>query len=111
MAPPCLVSARDADHARAAAEELSAGGDVRALKVGLQVTDDASVRAAAQALEDDPGRVDVLVNNAADVDWSETAPAPTWPPPTRSWRSTCSAPGGSPTPCCRCWGEATIPGW
>ncbi len=50
VAPPCLVSARDADHARAAAEELSAGGEVRALKVGLQVTDDASVRAGAQAL-------------------------------------------------------------
>ncbi len=59
---------------RAAAEELSAGGDVRALKVDLDVTDDASVRAAAQALEDNPGRVDVLVNNAAAyVDWSETA--------------------------------------
>ena len=46
-----LVSARDADHARAAAEELSAGGDVRAFKVDLDVTDDASARAAAQALE------------------------------------------------------------
>jgi NAD(P)-dependent dehydrogenase (short-subunit alcohol dehydrogenase family) len=69
-----LVSARDADHARAAAEELSAGGDARALKVDLDVTDDASVHAAAQALEDDPGRLDVLVNNAAaSLDWSETA--------------------------------------
>jgi NAD(P)-dependent dehydrogenase (short-subunit alcohol dehydrogenase family) len=69
-----LVSARDADHARAAAEELSAGGDVRAFKVDLDVTDDASVHAAAQALEDDPGRLDALVNNAAaSVDWSEPA--------------------------------------
>jgi NAD(P)-dependent dehydrogenase (short-subunit alcohol dehydrogenase family) len=46
-----LVSARDADHAQAAAEEFSAGGDVRAFKVDLDVTDDASARAAAQALE------------------------------------------------------------
>lgn len=69
-----LVSARDADHARAAAEELSAGGDVRALEVDLDVADDASVAAAVQALEADPGRLDVLVNNAAAyVDWSETA--------------------------------------
>jgi len=74
VAPPCLVSARDADHARAAAEALSAGGGIRAFKLGVDVTDDASVRAAAQALEDDPDRVDVLVNNAAAyVDWSETA--------------------------------------
>jgi NAD(P)-dependent dehydrogenase (short-subunit alcohol dehydrogenase family) len=69
-----LVSARDADHAGAAAKDLVAAGDVRALKVNLDVTDDAGVRAAAQALEDDPGRLDVLVNNAAAyVDWSEMA--------------------------------------
>jgi NAD(P)-dependent dehydrogenase (short-subunit alcohol dehydrogenase family) len=69
-----LISARDADHARVAARELSAAGDVRAMEVDLDVTDDASVRAAAQALEADPGRLDVLVNNAAAyVDWAETA--------------------------------------
>ncbi|HJR50845.1 MAG TPA: SDR family NAD(P)-dependent oxidoreductase, partial [Gemmatimonadales bacterium] len=69
-----LTSARNADHAGAAAKELSAAGDVRALEVHLDVTDDTSIRAAAQALADDPGRLDVLVNNAAAyVDWSETA--------------------------------------
>ena len=69
-----LVSARDADHARAATEELSPAGDVRALPVDLDVADDASVQQAAAALGQDPGRLDVLINNAAAyVDWSETA--------------------------------------
>jgi NAD(P)-dependent dehydrogenase (short-subunit alcohol dehydrogenase family) len=69
-----LVSARDASHARSAANDLGAAGDVRALRVDLDVADDASVQAAAAALEADPGRLDVLVNNAAAyVDWTETA--------------------------------------
>jgi NAD(P)-dependent dehydrogenase (short-subunit alcohol dehydrogenase family) len=39
-----------------------------------RLTDDASVLAAATALRGDPGRLDVLVNNAAAyVDWAETA--------------------------------------
>jgi NAD(P)-dependent dehydrogenase (short-subunit alcohol dehydrogenase family) len=47
---------------------------VRALPVDLDVADDASVQEAAVALERDPGRLDVLINNAAAyVDWSETA--------------------------------------
>ena len=74
MGATVLVGARDADHARATAKELGGAGDVRALEVALDVADDASVQAAARALERDPGRLDVLVNNAAAyVDWSETA--------------------------------------
>jgi NAD(P)-dependent dehydrogenase (short-subunit alcohol dehydrogenase family) len=69
-----LVSARDADLARATAEDLGGAGDVRALEVGLDVTADISVEVAVEALGQDPGRLDVLVNNAAAyVDWSETA--------------------------------------
>ena len=106
-----LVSARNADYARAAAEDLGTAGDVRTLEVDLDVTDDASVGMAARALEDDPGRLDVLIINAAAyVDWAETASSADRPPPTRCWRSTCSVPGGSPTPCCRCCDEATIRG-
>lgn len=69
-----LVSARDPGRARATAERLVAAGDVRALPVALDVGDRASVDAAAAAVADDPGRLDVLINNAAAyVDWTETA--------------------------------------
>jgi NAD(P)-dependent dehydrogenase (short-subunit alcohol dehydrogenase family) len=106
-----LVSARDADHAQAAAKELRLTGDVRPLPVDLDVADDTRGHQAAAALERDPGRLDVLINNAAAyVDWPRPPPVPTWPPPARSWRSTCSAPGGSPTPCCRCCDEARTHG-
>ena len=71
-----LISARDAERARAAAREIADAGDVRPLSAGLDVADGASVRAAAAALGRDPGRLDVLVNNAAAyVDWTETAGA------------------------------------
>jgi NAD(P)-dependent dehydrogenase (short-subunit alcohol dehydrogenase family) len=57
------LGARDPSRGREAAEKLRAEGhDARPL--GLDVTDDASVVAAAAALEKDPGRLDVLVNNA-----------------------------------------------
>ena len=69
-----LVSARERARAQATAAELRAAGDVRALDADLDVADPASVAAAAATLERDPGRLDVLVNNAAAyVDWSETA--------------------------------------
>ena len=71
-----LISGRDAGKAAATAEQLRAAGDVRGLPVNLDVTEDASVRAAATALREDPGRLDVLINNAAAyVDWRETASA------------------------------------
>jgi NAD(P)-dependent dehydrogenase (short-subunit alcohol dehydrogenase family) len=64
-----LVSARDASSAAEAADAVGA----RALPVGLDVGDPASVAAAVDALDVDPGRLDVLVNNAAaHVDWAET---------------------------------------
>jgi NAD(P)-dependent dehydrogenase (short-subunit alcohol dehydrogenase family) len=58
-----LIGARDEERGRAAAEKLRAEGlDARALR--LDVTDDASVAAAASLVERDPGRLDILVNNA-----------------------------------------------
>jgi NAD(P)-dependent dehydrogenase (short-subunit alcohol dehydrogenase family) len=57
------IGARDAARGREAAEKLRAEGlDARPL--ALDVTDDTSVAAAAAALEKEPGRLDVLVNNA-----------------------------------------------
>lgn len=69
-----LISGRDVAKATATAEQLRDAGDVRALRVDLDVTDEAAVNAAAATLGDDPGRLDVLINNAAAyVDWGESA--------------------------------------
>lgn len=71
-----LVSARDPAKAAETAAKLTPAGDVWALPVGLDVTEPRDVRAAAAALRRDPGRLDVLINNAAAyVDWTELATA------------------------------------
>ena len=57
------VGARDDERREAAVEKLRAGG-ADAFGVPLDVTDDASVAAAAELLEERHGRLDVLVNNA-----------------------------------------------
>ncbi|MFI0940873.1 SDR family oxidoreductase [Streptomyces sp. NPDC021020] len=57
------VGARDEARRDAAVRELRAGG-ADAFGVPLDVTDDASVAAAALLLEERAGRLDVLVNNA-----------------------------------------------
>ncbi|WP_280243898.1 SDR family oxidoreductase [Nocardia abscessus] len=58
------VGARDEQRREAAVEKLRAAG-ADAFGVPLDVTDDASVAAAAELIEDRIGRLDVLVNNAA----------------------------------------------
>ncbi|MCO5999538.1 SDR family oxidoreductase [Actinoallomurus rhizosphaericola] len=58
------VGARDDRRREAAVEKLRAAG-VDAFGVPLDVTDDASVAAAAGLIEGRAGRLDVLVNNAA----------------------------------------------
>jgi NAD(P)-dependent dehydrogenase (short-subunit alcohol dehydrogenase family) len=57
------VGARDEGRREAAVEKLRAAG-VDAFGVPLDVTDDASVAAAAKLVEERAGRLDVLVNNA-----------------------------------------------
>ncbi len=57
------VGARDEERREAAVEKLRAAG-VDAFGVPLDVTDDASVAAAARQLEERAGRLDALVNNA-----------------------------------------------
>ncbi|MFJ4475982.1 SDR family oxidoreductase [Streptomyces xanthochromogenes] len=57
------VGARDDQRREAAVERLRAAG-VDAFGVPLDVTDDASVDAAARLIEERAGRLDVLVNNA-----------------------------------------------
>jgi NAD(P)-dependent dehydrogenase (short-subunit alcohol dehydrogenase family) len=58
------VGARDAELREAAVAKLRAAG-VDAFGVPLDVTDEASVTAAAALIEERFGRLDVLVNNAA----------------------------------------------
>jgi NAD(P)-dependent dehydrogenase (short-subunit alcohol dehydrogenase family) len=58
------VGARDPERLQAAVAKLRAAG-VDAFEVPLDVTDDASVSAAAGLIEERFGRLDVLINNAA----------------------------------------------
>src|SRR2546428_3156767 len=72
-----LLSARGAGNATAAAEEVArtTGATVRPL--GLDVADLGSIERAAERVSRDPGRLDVLVNNAgigSDFGVSGTAP-------------------------------------
>ncbi len=66
-----ILTARDLARAEAAVQQLAAEGlTLRA--AALDVTQDESVYALATTLEQETGRLDVLVNNAAAyVDWSE----------------------------------------
>jgi NAD(P)-dependent dehydrogenase (short-subunit alcohol dehydrogenase family) len=57
-----LLGARDLDRGKQAADTMADGLDVR--PIALDVTDDASVAAAAATVEREHGRLDVLVNNA-----------------------------------------------
>ena len=68
-----LLGARDEERGRSAAARLRDSGlDVR--YAALDVNDDESVAAAARAIDDEFGRLDVLVNNAAIK--LERAPSP-----------------------------------
>ncbi|HEY0934826.1 MAG TPA: SDR family oxidoreductase [Trebonia sp.] len=67
------VGARDIGRGEAAAQKLRANG-VDAFGVPLDVTDDASVAAAARLLEERAGRLDVLVNNAGVTGGGQQTP-------------------------------------
>jgi NAD(P)-dependent dehydrogenase (short-subunit alcohol dehydrogenase family) len=59
-----LLSARDGEKASAAAAELAEGTGAVVRALTLDVADPASIAAAAEQVQADPGRLDVLVNNA-----------------------------------------------
>lgn len=56
------LASRDRDKGIAAASELSGAGDVRPVR--LDLADEASMRAAVARIEEEQGRLDLLVNNA-----------------------------------------------
>jgi NAD(P)-dependent dehydrogenase (short-subunit alcohol dehydrogenase family) len=60
-----LLGARDPERGKRAAAELS--GESRVLFIQLDVTDDASITAAAKQIATEFGKLDVLVNNAGIV--------------------------------------------
>jgi NAD(P)-dependent dehydrogenase (short-subunit alcohol dehydrogenase family) len=70
-----VLGARDGARGLAAAEELG-GASAGIVSYALDVADDASVRAAAARVEDELGRCDALVNNAA-IDYDTDARATT----------------------------------
>ncbi len=58
-----LIGARDAERGEQAASELRADG-ANAFAILIDITDEASIDAAASKIEADYGRLDILVNNA-----------------------------------------------
>jgi NAD(P)-dependent dehydrogenase (short-subunit alcohol dehydrogenase family) len=59
-----MLSARDGDKAAAAAAELAQSTGATVTPLTLDVADPDSIAAAAERVRADPGRLDVLVNNA-----------------------------------------------
>lgn len=68
-----VIGARDEGRGRAAVDALAAEG-LAARWLGLDVTDQASIDAAASWLESEHGRLDILVNNAGIFDPADGAP-------------------------------------
>ena len=65
------MGARDEARGQAAIAKLKAeGGDARFVK--LDVTDHETVRRAAEWIEKEFGRLDILINNAGIAEWGST---------------------------------------
>ena len=75
-----LVGSRDLPRGEEAAKTID--GDARALQ--LDVTDQASIAAAAKRIREELGRLDVLVNNAAISNAARQRPGRLGRTPTRS---------------------------
>jgi NAD(P)-dependent dehydrogenase (short-subunit alcohol dehydrogenase family) len=72
-----ILSARDPDAAAQAATEVAEQSGAQVSALTLDVADSASIASAAERLTHDPGRLDVLVNNAGvGTDWGVSGTAP-----------------------------------
>ncbi len=72
-----ILSARDGAKAAQAAEEIAAQTGGRVTPLTLDVSDPESIAAAAAAVKQSPGRLDVLVNNAGiGADWGVSGTDP-----------------------------------
>jgi NAD(P)-dependent dehydrogenase (short-subunit alcohol dehydrogenase family) len=69
-----IIGARDAERGNAAVLNLSSQG-LDATSVQLDLLDEASIDAAAATISDLYGRLDILINNAGIVDWTDGAPS------------------------------------
>lgn len=69
-----IIGARDPGRARAAVDMLAADGLV-AHAVRIDLTDHASIAAAAEAIRTQHGQLDILVNNAGIVDAGDGPPS------------------------------------
>lgn len=68
-----LIGARDDDRGRAAVDDLARQG-LAAQALQLDVTDAASISAAALSIRNEHGRLDILVNNAGIFDATDGPP-------------------------------------
>ena len=104
-----ILTSRDGEKATAAASELahSTGGAVRPLV--LDVADPASIEAAAERVRADPGRLDVLVNNAGvGSDFGVSGTAPDFDAMAAALRRISTAPTVSRSRCSSCCVQASI---
>ena len=69
-----IIGSRDAGRGEATVANLSAQG-LATTSVQLDVADQASIAAAAAAIEASHGRLDILVNNAGIFDFTDAAPS------------------------------------
>lgn len=106
-----VATARDPGAAEQTAAQLGDGGRLSVQPEQLDVADPESVERLALRLGNDPGRLDVLVNNAGvQGDVATNAATAPLDDAHETWQPICSARGGWPRRCCPYCAGARTPG-